>query len=66
MLGWSGFFDQKQTHLTRDPMFFRPSSVVLHRQSKEKQWEHKMCNLGLGEIGPEDPNFKIKTCTLEF
>ena len=22
--------------------------------------------LGLGEICPEDPNFKIKTCTLEF
>ena len=22
--------------------------------------------LGLGEIGPEDPNFKIKTCTLGF
>ena len=24
------------------------------------------CVLGLGEIGPEDPNFKIKTCTLRF
>ena len=22
--------------------------------------------LGLGEIGPEDPNFKIKTCILGF
>ena len=23
-------------------------------------------HIGLGEIGPEDPNFKIKTCTLGF
>ena len=23
-------------------------------------------SVGLGEIGPEDPNFKIKTCTLGF
>ena len=22
--------------------------------------------LGLGEIGPEDPNFRIKSCTLGF
>ena len=22
--------------------------------------------LGLGEIGPEDPNFKIKTCAVGF
>ena len=25
-----------------------------------------LCPLGLGEIGPEGPNFKIKTCTLGF
>ena len=24
------------------------------------------CTLGLGEIGPEDPNFKIKTWALGF
>ena len=37
------------------------NSLVLRYENRDSE-----CTLGLGEIGPENPNFKIKTCTLGF
>ena len=39
---------------------FTLSHRVLYQSTKKAR------PLGLGEIGLEDPNFKIKTCTLGF
>ena len=48
------------------PLFFSWKVQKSKISESESSINSRTCLVGLGEIGPEDPNFKIKTCTLRF
>ena len=50
---------QNEPILHSHPSLVLKWPIVMHM-------EYRACTLGLGEIGPEDPNFKIKTCAVGF